>query len=75
MLLKVDVKQSELEILPLPDTGDLSYWWNYKGINLSSFVADTVNKMVFNRLKIKTDGYLQSNQNSFTLLKPPQQIF
>ena len=67
-LLNEDMKPkqwSEIDILPLPKTGDLSDTGNYRGISLSSVVAKIVNKMILNRLQTKMEGNLRPNQNGF----------
>ena len=52
-------------MLPLPKTGDLSETGNYRGESLSPFAANTVNKMILNRLLMKMDGCLRPNLNGF----------
>ena len=42
---------TELDILPLPKSGDLSDTGNCRGISLLSGVAKIVNKMILNRPK------------------------
>ena len=67
-LLNEDMKPkqwSEIDILPLPKTGDLSDTGNYRGISLSSVVAKVVNKMILNRLQTKLEDKLRPNQNGF----------
>ena len=56
---------SEIDMLPLPKSGDLSLTANYRGISLSSMVAKLVNKMILNRLQPKIDKHLRPNQNGF----------
>ena len=41
---------SEIDMLPLPKTCDLSETSNYRGISISSKIAKTVNKMILNRI-------------------------
>ena len=67
-LLNEEVKPkqwSEIDLLPLPKTGDLNDTGNYRGISLSSVVAKIVNKMILNRLQPKLDDHLRPNQNGF----------
>ena len=56
---------SEIDMIPLPKTGDLSDTGNYRGISLSSIVARFVNKMILNRIQPKLDQHLRPNQNGF----------
>ena len=56
---------SEIDILPLPKSGDLSNTTNYRGISLSSMVAKLINKMILNRIQAKLDTHLRPNQNGF----------
>ena len=44
---------SEIDMLPLPKTGDLSETLNYKGISISSQIGKSVNKMILNRIMTK----------------------
>eukprot|EP00794_Sanderia_malayensis_P005809 gene5809-6507_t len=67
-LLKDSLKPdqwSEIDILPLPKSGDLSDTSNYRGISLSSLVAKLINKMILNRIQSKLDTHLRPNQNGF----------
>ena len=56
---------SEIDMLPLPKSGDLSLTANYRGISLSSMVATLANKMILNRLQPKIDKHIRPNQNGF----------
>ena len=56
---------SEIDMIPLPKTGDLSETSNYRGISIASQIAKTVNKMILNRIIIKVDKHLRKNQNGF----------
>ena len=56
---------SEIDILPLPKSGDLSNTSNYRGISLTSMVAKLINKMILNRIQSKLDTHLRPNQNGF----------
>ena len=53
---------SELDLIPLPKTGDLGVTENYRGISLSSIIAKMVNKMILNRIQPKIDVLLRGNQ-------------
>ena len=52
---------SEIDMLPLPKSGDLSLTAYYRGISLSSMVAKLVNKMILNRVQPKIDKHLRPN--------------
>ena len=56
---------SQIDLIPLPKSGDLSDTSNYRGISLSSIVAKAVNKMILNRIQPKLDQHLIPNQNGF----------
>ena len=56
---------SEIDLLSLPKSGDLSLTANYKGISLSSMVSKIVKKMILNRLQPKLDKHLRPIQNGF----------
>ena len=56
---------TEINLLPIPKSGDLSQTGNYRRINLSSQVAKIVNKMILNRILPKIDSHLRPNQNGF----------
>ena len=56
---------SEIDMIPLPKSGDLSSTQNYRGISLSSVVSKLVNKMILNRIQPKMDTHLRPNQNGF----------
>lgn len=56
---------SDINLLPLPKTGNLSLTSNYRGIGLSSIVAKLVNKMILNRVQPVLDPLLRPNQNGF----------
>ena len=58
-------KWSILNIVPIPESGDLSLGGNYRGISLSSIVAKTFNRMLLNRIRPKLDDHLRTNQNGF----------
>ena len=55
---------SEIDMIPIPKSGDLSNTQNYRGISLTSVIAKIV-KMILNRLQEKLDGKLRPNQNGF----------
>ena len=56
---------SDINIIPLPKTGDLGDTTNYRGIGLSAVVAKTVNKLWLNKIQPKLDLLLRNNQNGF----------
>ena len=56
---------SEIDLLPIQKSGDLSNTKNYRDISLSSVVAKLINKMIPNRLQPKMDNFLRNNQNGF----------
>ena len=56
---------SDVDINPLPKSGDLSLTTNYRGIALSAVAAKMVNKMLLLRIQPKLDLHLRPNQNGF----------
>ena len=56
---------SEIDLLPIPKSGDLVSKDNYRVISLSSIVVKVVNKMILNRIQPKMDGLLRRIQNGF----------
>ena len=56
---------SEINLVPVPKSGDLSDTSNYRGISLAPIVAKLVNKMVLNRIQPRIDNHLRPNQNGF----------
>ena len=56
---------SDIDMIPITKSGDLSQPMNYRGISLISVTAKLVNKMILNRIQIKIDNKLRSNQNGF----------
>ena len=56
---------ARLDLLPIPESGDLSNTGNYRGISLTSVVAKMVNKMILNRIQPSSDPLLRKNQNGF----------
>ena len=56
---------SEINLIPVPKSGDLSDTANYRGISLAPIIAKLVNKMVLNRIQPKIDDHLRPNQNGF----------
>ena len=63
---KVKPKQwSEINLIPIPKSGDLSDTSNYRGISLAPIAAKLVNKMILNRIQPKIDDHLRPNQNGF----------
>ena len=47
---------SEIYMLPIPKTGDISETSNYRGISIYSQIAKTVNKMILNRIITKIEN-------------------
>ena len=66
---------SEIDLLPLPKSGDLGITENYRGIGLSSVVAKLINKMILNRLQPKIDPLLRRNQMVFDQEGLPSHIY
>ena len=56
---------SDINLMPLPKSGDLGYTTNYRGIAVSAVAAKMVNKMLLLRIQSKLDPYLRPNQNGF----------
>ena len=56
---------SDINILPLPKSGDLGLTKNYRGISLTSIVAKVVNRLILNRIQPKLDPLLRPNQNGY----------
>ena len=56
---------SDIDLIPLPKSGDLTDTQNYRGISLISTVAKLINKMILNRIQPKIDKHLRPNQNGF----------
>ena len=56
---------SEIDLLPIPKSGNISLTKNYRGIALSSVVAKLFNKMILYRIQPKLDHYLRNEQNGF----------
>ena len=52
-------------IIPIPKKGDLSIGNNYRGISLTSLVANTYNRMIMNIIRPDLDCHLRKNQNDF----------
>ena len=52
-------------LIPLPKSGDLSDFNNYRGIMLSSVAAKMTNRMILNRIQPILDEHLRPNQNGF----------
>ena len=52
-------------LIPLPKSGDLSDYSNYRGIMLSAVAAKLTNKMILNRIQSEIDDHLRPNQNGF----------
>ena len=56
---------SEIDLIPVPKSGDLSDTSNYRGISLAAIAAKLTNKMILNRVQPEIDPKLRSNQNGF----------
>ena len=56
---------SDINLIPIPKSGDLGYTTNYRGIGLSAVVTKMVNKMLLNRIQPQLDPHLRHNQNGF----------
>ena len=56
---------SILNIIPIPNKGDINLGSNYRGISLTSLVAKTYNRMILNRIRPHLDCHLRKNQNGF----------
>ena len=52
-------------IIPLPKSGDLSDYKNYRGIALSVIATKITNKMILNRIQPEINKHLRPNQNGF----------
>ncbi len=59
------VQWSIINIIPIPQSGDLSLGSNYRGISLSSLVAKVYNIIILNRIRPMLDPHLRPNQNGF----------
>ena len=56
---------SEIDLIPVPKSGDLSDTSNYRGISLAAIAAKLTNKMILNRVQPEIDPKLRNNQNGF----------
>ena len=56
---------SDIHIIPLPKSGDLSKVENYRGIGISSTASKVINQMILNRLQPAIEKQLRPNQNGF----------
>ena len=61
---------SDIHIIPLPKSGDLSKVGNYRGIGISSTVSKVINQMILNRIQPAIDEHLRPNQNGFRPNRP-----
>ena len=52
-------------IIPIPKSGNLTITDNYRGISLTSIMANTYNRMLLNRIRPILDPLLRNNQNGF----------
>ena len=53
------------DIIPIPKSGNLSKYNNYRGINLAAIAAKITNRMLLNRIQPVLDPHLRPNQNGF----------
>ena len=56
---------SQGDIVPIPKSGNLSQYNNYRGITLSQIAAKITNRMILNRIQPVLDPHLRPNQNGF----------
>ena len=56
---------SILNIITVPEFGDLSIPWNCRGVSLSSIASKITNKLILNRIQMKIEPLLRNNQNGF----------
>ena len=52
-------------LIPIPKSGDLSEYSNYRGIVLSAVAVKITNRMILNRIQSVIDEQLRPNQNGF----------
>ena len=52
-------------LIPIPKSGDLSEYGNYRGIMLTVVAAKLTNKMILNRIQPEIEKHLRPNQNEF----------
>ena len=52
-------------IIPLPKSGDLSDYKNYRSIALSVIAAKITSKMILNRIQAEINKHFRPNQNGF----------
>ena len=62
---EIPKQMSEIDIIPLPKSGDLGLTTNYRGIALSAIIAKIINRMVMNRIQPHLEPHLRTNQNGF----------
>ena len=62
-------------ILPFPKKENLSLTKNYRGITLTSIVANIFNLMILNRIRPEIDPILRKNQNGFRKIDLHQDKF
>ncbi|KAL5269444.1 hypothetical protein ACHWQZ_G003058 [Mnemiopsis leidyi] len=53
----------QLNIVPVPNKGNLTKVDNYRGIALTSIVSKTLNRMILNRIRSAMENVLRINQN------------
>ena len=54
---------SDIHIIPLPWSGDLSKVGNYRGIGISSTISKVINQMILNRIQPAIDEHPRPHQN------------
>ena len=54
-----------MNIIPVPEKGDLSMTSNYRGIALTSLISKLINRMILNRIRPAIDPLLRGNQSGF----------
>ena len=62
---EIPKQMSEIDIIPLPKSGDLGLTTNSRGIALSAIIAKIINRMVMNRIQPHLEPHLRTNQNGF----------
>ena len=55
---------SDVDIKPLPKSGDLGLTTNYRGIALSAVAAKMVNKMILHRIQPRLDPHLRPKRST-----------
>ena len=58
-------------IIPIPKTGDLSEYSNYRGIMLSAVAAKITNRMILNRIQSEIDVHQIRTDSDQDVPPPP----